>query len=441
MRRIPLVLVFTLVLVAPSRLPAQERDIKVRNDRKAFETSPDWIYNDLNEGVRVAKAANKPLLVVLRCIPCEACQEFDDDVARRDPIIRDLLDQYVCVRLVQANTLDLARFQEDYDQSFAVFLMNPDLTVYGRFATRSERPEEQDISLEGLRKAMSEGLRIHRSFEAMKPALAGKQPRPVRFPTPRDYPFLAGKYQETINYTENTARSCLHCHQIRDAERHLYRDDRKPIPDEVLFPYPDPEVLGLTMDPKEMATITRVAAGSVADRAGLQAGDAIATLAGQPLLSVADLQWVLQNTPSAPAQLAAEVRRDGKTQSVTLDLPESWRRQGNISWRTTTWDLRRMAFGGMMMADLSDEERVQANLPAGSLALRVRFVGQFGEHAVAKRAGFLKDDILIAFDGQHARMSESGLIAYSVQHKRPGDVVSATVLRGGEQKTMTYALP
>jgi S1-C subfamily serine protease len=68
-------------------------------------------------------------------------------------------------------------------------------------------------------------------------------------------------------------------------------------------------------------------------------------------------------------------------------------------------------------------------------------VGQFGEHAAAKRAGFLKDDTLIAFDGQHAWMSESELIAYSVQHKRPGDVVSATVLRGGEQKTMSYALP
>ena len=36
------------------RLMAQDRrDTKVRNDRKAFEASKDWIYNDLAEGIRV----------------------------------------------------------------------------------------------------------------------------------------------------------------------------------------------------------------------------------------------------------------------------------------------------------------------------------------------------------------------------------------------------
>src|SRR4051794_26474508 len=43
---------------------AQDRDAKVRNDRKTFQASQDWIYNDLGEGVRVAKASGKPLLVV-----------------------------------------------------------------------------------------------------------------------------------------------------------------------------------------------------------------------------------------------------------------------------------------------------------------------------------------------------------------------------------------
>src|SRR5689334_22468897 len=199
-----LLLALGLLLVAVDRLPAQDRDTKVRNDKQAFQGSTDWIYNDLNEGIRAAKAADKPLFVVLRCIPCEACQEFDDDVARRDPIIRDLLDQYVCVRIVQANTLDLTHFQDDFDQSFAVFLMNPDLTLYGRYGTRSERPEEQDISLEGLRKAMAEGLRMHRAYESVKPSLAGKQARPVRYKTPLEYPSLAGKYNGAINYAENT---------------------------------------------------------------------------------------------------------------------------------------------------------------------------------------------------------------------------------------------
>jgi hypothetical protein len=437
MRKTTLLVALGLGILATVRLPAQDRDTKVRNDRKAFQESTAWIYNNLTEGIQAARAADKPLFVVLRCIPCEACQEFDDDVARRDPIIRDLLDAYVCVRIVQANTLDLTHFQDDFDQSFAVFLMNPDLTLYGRFGTRSERPEEEDISLEGLRKAMAEGLRMHKAYTAVKPSLADKQPRPVRFKTPLEYPSLAGKYQVTIDYTENTARSCMHCHQIRDAERLFYRTSGEPMPDAVLFPYPDPGVLGLTMDPKEMATITRVTPGSIADRAGLREGDALAILAGQPLLSIADIQWVLHNTPAA-AQLAVEIRRDGKSLTRTLDLPTGWR-DGNISWRVTTWELRRMVFGGMKLGDLDDAQRREAKLPLDSLALRVQYVGQFGAHALAKKAGVLQGDVLIAFDGRTDRMSESQLIANLLRRRKPGEVVSLTVLRDGEKRVMSFA--
>ena len=406
------------LLLLTSFASAQDRDAKVRNDRKAFGVSKDWIYNDLGEGVRAARAGNKPLLVVFRCIPCEACQEFDDDVARRDPIIRDLLDEFVCVRIVQANTIDLTRFQHDFDQSFAAYLMNPDLTIYGRFGTRSDRPEHEDISLEGLRKAMEAALRMHRDFETVKPSLAGKQVRQARYKTPRDYPSLAGKYGEAIDYEGKTAKSCMHCHQIREAERLVYRSAREPIPDEVLFPYPDPAVLGLKMDPKEMATVERVAPGSIAGRAGLRAGDEIATLAGQPLLSIADLQWVLHNAPAA-TKLTAKVRRDGKTMDLTLDLPEGWRR-GDISWRATTWDLRRMGLGGLKLAELDARGRDRVKLPAGSMALRVEHVGEYGEHAVAKKAGFRKGDVIVSFDGMSRKMSESDLLAYTVQNEATG---------------------
>src|SRR3954470_543636 len=426
------------LLLLSSPLLAQDRDARVRNDRKTFGASRDWIYNDLGEGVRAAKDSGKPLLVVFRCIPCQACQEFDDDVARRDPIIRDLLDEFVCVRIVQANTIDLTIFQHDFDQSFAAYLMNPDLTIYGRFATRSERPEHEDISLEGLRKAMEAALRMHRDYGAVKPSLAGKQVRQARYRTPRDYPSLAGKYGETIDYEEKTARSCMHCHQVREAERLVYRAAREPIPDEVLFPYPDPAVLGLKMDPKAMATVERVTPGTPAERAGVRAGDEIVTLAGQPLLSIADLQWVLHNTPSA-TKLPAKVRRAGEAMDISLDLQEGWRR-GDISWRTTTWDLRRMGLGGLWLEELTGEQRAGSKLPDDAMALRVKHVGEYGEHAVARRAGFQKGDILVSFDGQAGKISETDLLAYTMQRKRPGDEVAVTVLRNGKRESMRFAL-
>jgi hypothetical protein len=429
----------SVLLLGSGVLRAQDRDTKVRNDRESFERSKGWIYNDLEEGIRVAKAAGKPMLVVFRCIPCEACQRFDDDVARRDPILRDTMDKFVCVRIVQANRIDLRHFQFDFDQSFAVVLINPDLTVYGRYGTRSERPESDDISLQGLRKAMEAALGMHREYELCRPELADKQARPTRYATPRDYPSLAGKYQPTLDYQGKPARSCLHCHQVREAERRVYRDVGDAMPDKVLFPYPDPAVLGLAMDPKEMAKVERVSPGTPAARAAIEAGDEIVKLDGQPLLSVADLQWVLHNAPSA-ARLPAVVRRDARTLSLTLDLPEGWRR-GNISWRATTWDLRRMAFGGMVLDDLTDEQRTRENLPKDRMALRVRHIGEFGEHAVAKRAGFRKDDVVVAFDGLRARMTESDLIAHAVQLRRPGDQVVVSILRDGETKSLSLTLP
>ena len=99
-----------------------------------------------------------------------------------------------------------------------------------------------------------------------------------------------------------------------------------------------------------------------------------------------------------------------------------------------------MALGGMRLDDLTDEERKSANLPHDGMALRVRHLGEYGEHAVAKRAGFRKGDILVKFDGQSARMSESEVLVYTLRKKRPGELVAATVLRNGETKVLKFAL-
>jgi hypothetical protein len=415
------------------------RDIKVRADRKAFQDSKDWIYNDLAGGIRAARGTHKPLMVVFRCIPCEACQEFDDDVARRDPIIRDLLDQFVCVRIVQANAMDLDHFRFDFDLSFAVFFLDADLTIYGRFGTRSGRPEEQDISLQGLRKAMAEALRLYREGAAVKPSLAGKQVKTSRYRTPRDYPSLSGRYKSELDYAGSVARSCIHCHQVRDAERQLYRSTGERLPEEVLYPYPDPEVVGLKLDPEAMATVERVAPNSSAERDGFRPGDEIVSLDGQPLLSIADVQWILHNAP-ATAKLPARVRRGGSMIDLTMTLDEGWRR-GNISWRPTTWSLRGMVLGGMKLDDLRDEDRRRMRLDDDRMALKAEHVGEYGEHAIAKRAGLKKGDVIVAVDGNNRRMTESQLIEYALWQKHRGDTMAVTVLRDRERMSLSYRLP
>ena len=343
------------------------------------------------------------------------------------------MDKFVCVRLVQANALDLTLFQFDYDLTFAAFFMNADRTIYGRFGSRSERKDAtKDISMAGFRKALAGALDLHKHYPANKNLLAGKQPRPVRFKTPEGFPSLAGKYQPTLDYEGKVVQSCMHCHQVRDAERRFFRDEKKPIPDDVLYPNPMPDVVGLALDPKEKAKVAAVAAGSWAEKAGFKAGDEILTLEDQPLLSIADVQWALHGAGD-PAALTAQVQRGRRKIKLTLDLPNDWRRHSDFAWRTTTWDLRRMAAGGMVLQDATPEERRAARLPDDTLGLRVNHVGEYGDHAVAKRAGFKKDDILVSVDGQTGHLSESDLFRHLLQRRLAGDKIPVTVLRGGER--------
>lgn len=347
------------------------------------------------------------------------------------------MEQFVRVRVVQGNALDLSLFQFDTDLTFAAFFLNADRTVYGRFGTRSEQKHaDKDITMEGFREAMGGALELHRNYPANKATLQGKQPLAVKFKTPEQYPGLAGKYTATLNLTTGkVASSCIHCHQVGEATRKLFRADSQPIPDEVLHPWPLPDVVGLSFDPKTKAKLASVIAGSAAEQAGFKAGDELVSLEGQPLLSMADVQWVLHQA-KVPATLKAALRRDGSPLDLTLQLDKTWRQKSEISWRPTTWDLRRMATGGLVLKELDDTKRSELALPETALALRVDYVGQYGEHAAGKKAGFKKDDILVGCDGMTQRMTESDLLRNLLQKRMAGSRVPVTILRGSEKLTL-----
>jgi hypothetical protein len=417
-----------VVIAGAATAPAQTpREQKVRNDKQKVEADGYWIYNDLPKAFAEAKAAGKPIVVALRCIPCEECVKLDDELVDKNPAVRPLLDQFVRVRQVSTNGLDLSLFQFDTDQSFAMFLLNADGTVYGRFGTRSHRTNwVGDVSIQGLAKALQGALDLHAGYPANKAALAGKRgPKPL-FPTPEQFPALKGKYQSEVDFVGKPVQSCIHCHQIGDAVRDHYRARKEAIPEEVLFPYPHPKSQGLVLDPKEKATVTTVEDGSMAAKAGFKAGDQVRTLAGQQLLSMADVQWVLHHTPAEGGSVKAEVVRDGKPIELTLSLPAGWRRRDDITWRSSTWGLRRMATGGLVLEAADD-------------GLRVKHVGQYGAHAAAKTAGFREGDVVVSFDGKADFKREMDLIAYAVTARKAGEKVPVTVMRDG--KKVELALP
>ena len=339
------------------------------------------------------------------------------------------MEEFVRVRMVQANAMDLTRFQFDYDLTFAAFFMNADGTIYGRFGSRSSQDAMENMSMPGFRLALEGALDLHDNYPANRDALAGKQPVTPRYERPEQYPSLAS-YAEELDYEGEVVRSCMHCHQINEAERMLYRDAKEPVPDKVMFPWPSPRIIGLELDRLEQATISAVAPGSPADIAGLAVGDVIESVDDQPIVSIADIQWVLHHADDED-HLRVRAARSGVSRDATVTLPAGWRKNTNIAWRVSSWDVRRMGTGGLILRPLSAERRVASSMTQDALALVVEGIGQWPPHDYGKKAGFQKEDIIVAFDGQTHAMTRSQLLAYTMQETTAGDVIPVTVLRDG----------
>ena len=80
------------------------------------------------------------------------------------------MQDFVCVRVVQANAMDLSLFQFDYDMSFATHFLNADRTVYARYGSRRGNEEEADdeMSMEGLRETMAGVKSLHAGYPAYR---------------------------------------------------------------------------------------------------------------------------------------------------------------------------------------------------------------------------------------------------------------------------------
>ena len=347
------------------------------------------------------------------------------------------------VRIVQGNGMDLSLFQFDYDLTFSVFFMNADKTIYGRFGTRAEYENAaKDISIEGFKQALEASLALHEGYPDNREVLAAKTgPESIK-KTPEGFPALL-RYSATLDFDSRINQQCIHCHQIGEAQREIHWYDRKPIPDEILYPFPMPDVLGLHFSPKHRAKISKVVSGSSAEKDGFRRADEILTLDGQPIISIADVQWVLHRTPENTT-LPATVDRHGKEINLTLTLNPGWRKGSDISWRTTTGELRLVALGGMVLKDLSDAERQRSGIEDTEMALNVETVSRGGRRSSgqtnAQRAGIRRGDIIVAYGGRTNRLTESGIIGYVLQDKPQAKTLPIKLLRNGEQIDVELSL-
>jgi serine protease Do len=77
----------------------------------------------------------------------------------------------------------------------------------------------------------------------------------------------------------------------------------------------------MSLKPGERASVLEVQPGGAAGKAGLKAGDRIARLGGQPILSIADVEWALY-VAADEGDIAAELEGGG---TLKIPLARGWR--------------------------------------------------------------------------------------------------------------------
>ena len=69
MKKLICLLTLLAIPIGVTNVFSQTRDQKVINDRENIQGDSSWFYDDLELAIEAAHKANKPLMVVLRCIP------------------------------------------------------------------------------------------------------------------------------------------------------------------------------------------------------------------------------------------------------------------------------------------------------------------------------------------------------------------------------------
>jgi hypothetical protein len=89
--------VITLCLAETAAAQQKTRDQNVREDRERVTEQGFWIDNDLNAAFARARTSEKPILAVLPCTLCEEWLNLDADPVDQDPVLKPVLEKFVCV--------------------------------------------------------------------------------------------------------------------------------------------------------------------------------------------------------------------------------------------------------------------------------------------------------------------------------------------------------
>ncbi len=172
------------------------------------------------------------------------------------------------------------------------------------------------------------------------------------------------------------------------------------------------------LDKPQGALVADVQKGGPADKAGLQSGDVIRSVDGQPIVASGDLPaWISQATPGAKVQL--EVWRKGASETLSATLGDAADKKAVADAGATEGASQGRL--GLALRPLEKGEQREAGVEGGLLIEQAS--------GAAARAGVQEGDVLLAINGTPAR--DIGQVRGVVA--KAGKSVALLVLRDGNR--------
>lgn len=451
-RRLLLMLCSCLMLLTLNGLPISGDDREgLQRDRPEEnplrETLDDqnavgadfWVYNNIPIAIAEAERLDRPLFVTFRCIPCRDCMAFDAEVASGSEAVQQMADEhFVPVRQVEMEGVDLTQFQFDHDLNWAAVFIHPDGTVLARYGTQSAEGADAYNSVEGLLATMERVLALYEDYPDNRELFEGKKPEQKPYRTALEMPGLENPERFE---TSTTRESCIHCHNIHDAENfHAFEtgtltDENGDLNDDLVFRYPYPDNVGLSIDPASGVEIAKIIDGSPAADAGFEAGEEIVTMNGQAITSIADMQWVLHHIPAAGGEVTIVGSESGEH---TLALEEGWK-EYDISWRASMWSMPPRLH--IWMPELAEDRERELDLGEDETAFEVRWINQGEESGrAAQEAGLREGDVVVALNGEPIELGPAQFMAHIKLNFKVGDELTFTIVRDGRRRDIVIPL-
>jgi len=326
-----------------------------------------------------------------------------------------LLSQYVTVRIVRMDDIDIGLFDRDWHNTIYFFVLNADEQIYLRYGGRDDTAVDSHLNLESLELALEKGLELHEQWKTGKlPA----KPRPAP-DYPKNYPLLI---ERTIGNG-----SCVECHLIADYK--MLHKEREGKLDKVrdMYVSPDIRTIGIELDvPKGL--VVKSVEGPAAE-AGMEPGDTISHVEGVPVYTFGDMQYEYDKVDRDAKQTHWSVERGGETVDLTIALPARF-------WLTHLvhrhWTIEPRPY--FRSKELTAEEKAELGLPEKGFASKVTYVdgvaNLLGSHELEV------GDIVAGVNGvQRDEIANTAELFIRLRTKS-GETSKLDVIRGGERMEM-----